>query len=276
MDGKATSPQPVSPAAPAAPAFGLWKSARVTDTERPMGRQFRVGERVYYRDGETIFHEAQQIAAVHVLKPGLALNGRLGVRRWVEGSQLDGATDDHRPDVGDAEQKRLTALWDALEPKHAGFHPGTRIPRRMMGYDVRLADRNPEVDPKGWQADTVFGAGAPPFEIVILERGFWVNAPKRPDPEQAAADIRETLAHEIEELEEKGELVDERWPNISDAARQVCLDEMEGIAHTITIGTVDGFYGPDANRRYLRESYYPMLRRWGFGARADAMEKTDL
>jgi hypothetical protein len=265
-----------APALPAPPSarpgpedgpLGQWKSARVTDVGRPLGRQFVVGERVYYRDGDEGWK--------HLLKPG---PGR-PVRRWMSETQLDDTTDTHAPDVEQRQQTRLTAQWDALEPKHAGFHPGTRIPRRYKGLDVLIVANNPEVRPAGWQADTVAKAGAPPYMAMVFERDFWapLGAKGRlPSMEQRERDIAESLEHELVELAEKGRRVDERYPCISDGDRARCLDEQEGPAHAYTVAAVDGFYGPGGEERYLRESYYPMLRRWGFGKEADEMERTDL
>jgi hypothetical protein len=244
--------------------------ARVTDTGRPLGHPFQVGELVYYRPAGLLC----AIPVRHVLRP-VRSEGRAGARRWVSINQLDGATDRHQPCPGHI-QEICTRLWDSLEPKHAGFlDPYRLIPRRQDGIDVVLMGRNPEVDGVGWQMDTTVLLGAPPFMVLAVEKQFWINSPKRPPPEQAVRDVRESIRNEIEELDIKGDLVDERWPNISNADREVCMDEMEGIAHTLTIDRVDGFRGKDADIRYLRESFYPMLVRWGYKGRADQERATD-
>jgi len=259
--------QPV-PQMPQAP-LGEWKSARITDVGRPIGKQFMLRERVYYRDGDMV----RGIAAVHLLV--LRANG--GTRRWLSRTQLRGATNDWTADVGVKEQASLSNLWNSLDPKPAGFHPGTQIPLRYKSLDVRLVEKNPEVNGICWQGDTTPGPkGVPPNMEILVERAVMVNPPVKPSAEQDQRDIADLLEHELVELVLKGQIVDERWPYISDADRQRCMDEMEGPGHVLTIGQVEEFYGEDAERRYLAENDYPFLRRRGFGKQVDAMIKTDL
>lgn len=267
------------PGVPAVPRFGPWKSAEVTDVGRPMGRQFSVGETVYYR--ETL--GADPDAPIHLFLRGTRAAGGAaggaapGVRRWLTQTQLDGATDEHEADVGDALQGALNAEWQALEPPHAGFHPGTRIPLRYCGLDTRVLVTNPEVKGPGWQGDTVFAAPAARDRLPILaaEMDVWVAPPQMPPAEEFERMMQDLLAHEAVEYEQKERLVDGRWPHISAADRARCFDEMEGPAHLYTIGAVEGYYGPDAERRYLVECDYAIMRRLGFGKLVDDWERTD-
>lgn len=237
-----------------------------------MGKPFSVGERVFYR--ETLGRDPD--APYHLLCPTGA-GGAGGVRRWLTETQLDGATTDHAADVSEAQQAILSALWNRLEPEHAGYHPGTQIPLRYCGLDVQITESNPEVKGPGWQGDTVSSkTPVPPNMKLIVERAVWVNPPIPQPAEVDAAQILDLLRHESVELCCKGEIVDRRWPFISDAARAVCLDEMEGPAHLSTIGRVEGYCGADAERRYLRELDYPIMRQRGFGKLVDSWEKTDL
>lgn len=254
------------------PAYGPWRAAIITDVGRPFGRPFQLKARAFYREilGADPWADP---ATHHVLLPGI---GAPAARRWVTQTQLDGATAAEAGNaVGEAEQARLSAEWDRLEPKPAGNHPGTRIPLRWRGMDTRLTATNPEVAGPGWQGDTVPGAPGAQAYVIVVEAAVWAMPPAKPPPEVDEAQIRDLLEHEAVEFEEKERIVDMRWPQISAADRARCFDELEGPAHVRTIGIVEGYYGPDAERRYLKQNDYRIMRERGFGRLVDQWERTD-
>jgi hypothetical protein len=247
-------PPPASQAPPlgecpgAPPAAGPWKAGQVSDAGTPLGKGFTVGATVYVRQ------EGEGVWQILRLAGGGAARA---VRRRVTQTQVM----DFVRGLGDAlpagKQAQLAQAWERLEPKHAGFLPGTRIPRFYQGLPIQLRATAPAVLEKDWQADWDERA-------IYFERRVWVNPPRKVDPEQDEEDIRVTLEHESYERAQANRIADDLAPYADPATRARLAEENEGLAHARTIGMVDGYFGPDAEQDYYRGADKQFALRRGF------------